>query len=282
MAVVAPPDDQPLRAEEGEHAGRQRHLGGPLPLAEVDRAGQFRQLLAECRRGQPRPVGEPVQNGLPGGLHPRLSVGGQPTDLGVLGGPATFDAGHPGRGAPPGRGQQLAGEHEQGPAHGELLDQRACVVERAVDVGHRQVDHPRVQREVDGGRLGGVQHRHRPGGRQSVGDPVRRRDRVPPGETSAPLVVAEVPHVPIRPRRPARARWLRAGRRGSRTSRAGQPSKQGPSNSYSDAVGPEKKSSTMLTPVGADLSTLLITDSRKTVSLGSPERLPASSGSMPS
>ena len=48
---------------------------------------------------------------------------------------AAAAAGDPGRGAPPDGRQQVAREDEDGAPHRELLDQRAVVVERAVDVG---------------------------------------------------------------------------------------------------------------------------------------------------
>ena len=45
---------------------------------------------------------------------------------------------HPGRGAPPGGRQEIAREDEERAAHRELLDQRAVVVQRPVDVGDRE------------------------------------------------------------------------------------------------------------------------------------------------
>ncbi len=98
------------------------------------------------------------------------------------------------------------------------------------------------------------------------------RQRMPPRQPGSALAVGDVAHDAILPDRG----------QGRRAPSTGQPSKQAPSNSYSSAVGPTKKSLTMLTPVGAAGSTLLITLSRKMFSLGSPDRLPASSGSIPS
>ena len=124
----------------------------------------------------------------------RRAVLGQPGGGGVLGDPAELLVGDPGRGAPPRRRQQVAREDEQGAAHRELADQGAVLEQGRVDVRHRDPVDPAGHRQVDGRRLGGVQHGHGADGRLGVADPVVRGQCVPARDAVAALLVGEVTH----------------------------------------------------------------------------------------
>ncbi len=188
MTAVAPPHQVGGEPEVGEQAGvvPQRARG------DGDRRGQLGEQRPEV--GRRDPVGVVVEVGEhpgAGGDEPRLPVGGDAGLLHVLGDPAALGAGDPLRRAPPGGGQQVAGEDEEGAPHGQLLDQGAVVVQRPVDVGPGDAVDARVDGEVGRRRLRRVQDRHRAGGRHRVGHPVLRGDPVPAGHPGASLRVGD-------------------------------------------------------------------------------------------
>ena len=129
---------------------------------------------------------------------------------------------------PQAAGQQVAREDEQGAPHGQLLDQRAVVVQRPVDVGAGDPVDAGVQREVGRRRLGGVQDGHGAGGRDRVGHPVLRGDAVAARHPGATLHVGDqadrLAHVVARP---LTSRCCR-GRPGSgpRRTAAGRPTRR--------------------------------------------------------
>ncbi|KRB77124.1 hypothetical protein ASE01_10255 [Nocardioides sp. Root190] len=100
----------------------------------------------------------------------------------VLGELGPLLTGHPQGSAPPGRGEQVPREDEEGAPHGELLDDAALTVERLVDVLDRDALGAGPQRQVDGGGLGRVQDRHRP--RRALRIVVRLREAVAGPQTS--------------------------------------------------------------------------------------------------
>ncbi len=165
-----------------------------LPVPKTIRSSSSGHLLAQRRRVQRHAVGEVVEDGLRRGLHPGCAVGGDPGLGDVLGEAAELGGGDARGGAAPGRRKEVAGEGEQGAAHGQLLDQQPGVVEDGVDVGDAQPVHPCLQGEVDGGWLGGVQDGHGTGGADRVGMAVLGVDAVAPGQPRTALDVRYVLH----------------------------------------------------------------------------------------
>ena len=195
VAAVATAGDQRLQAELGQDPGRHRHVGAVgLADGDVDAPLQLGQLLAQLLRRQLAAVRQPGEHGGARPVDPGGAVLGDPTGLDVLGQPGPELGGEPGARAPPRGRQQVAREDEDGAPHGQLLDQAALLVERPVDVGDREVVDPGVQGEVDGRRLGGVQHRHRLGRGDRVGVPRAGHDAVAGRDPGPPLVVGHVPH----------------------------------------------------------------------------------------
>ena len=93
--------------------------------------------------------------------------------------------------------QQVPTDREQRPAHGQVLDQGAVVVERAIQVRHGEPVDARPGRQVQPGRVGGVQADHRVGRGLDGGDPEPRCHGVPTSQARAPFVVVEVDHAVI-------------------------------------------------------------------------------------
>ena len=102
-------------------------------------------------------------------------------------------------------------DREQGPPHREVLDQRAVVVERAVQVRHREAVDARPRRQVQPGRVGGVQADHGVGGGLDAAHPERRGHGVPTSEPRAALGDVEVDHAGDRLSRPCGCRASRCG-----------------------------------------------------------------------
>ncbi len=196
VAGVRTADDRALDPELGEHAGRDRDVGAVgLARREVEPRLQRGHPLADLLGGQRRRRREHGQHRRPGVVRAtrRRRRPGRPSR-------PPWPAGSPECAAtradalPHAAGQQVAREDEQGAPHRELLDQRAVVVQRPVDVGDRDAVDAGAHREVDGGRLGGVQHRDRPRRRLRVGRAVPGRQRVPPRQPGSALGVGNVAH----------------------------------------------------------------------------------------
>ena len=197
VAGVLSADQRALDPQLAEHARRDRDVGAVrLARREVEPRLERGHLRADLLRGQRSwPPASTARTAARASVQPRRPVVGEPAPsrppwpaglLSVLG--------HPRRRAAPRRRQQVAREDEQRAPHRELLDQRAVVVQRPVDVGDGDPVDAGAQRQVDGGRLGGVQHRDRPRRRLGVGRAVPGRQRVPPRQPGAALGVGNVPH----------------------------------------------------------------------------------------
>ena len=70
---------------------------------------------------------------------------------------SAFVVGHPVAGAGLDQRQVLGAHDPQRPAHREVLDQRAALVELGVQIGDGEAGQPRPQRQIRRGRVGGVQ-----------------------------------------------------------------------------------------------------------------------------
>ena len=191
VAGVACAQDRPLQSQVRQHPGgdRRRPVIG-LVGGAADHPGQLGHGGPQLGGGR-RPVGQPGERGLPGGVEPGVPVGGDARFGDQLGDARALAGRHPGRGAAPGGGQQVAGEDEQRPAHGELLDDRSVVVQRGVDVRGRQPLRPLGDCEVHRRGLGGVQDRHRLGHPRDVVQPVGGRQRLAYADPPASLVVGD-------------------------------------------------------------------------------------------
>ena len=190
----ARPRDAPVaRVGTAQDAARGRHRAQePGSDREAPAVGLARgQLEALCERRDPlaqlsggrRPVGQCSEHLLGHPAQPGVSVGVEAVADHLLGQPRAQLGLHPRGGAPPHRRQQCSREGEQGASHGELLDHAALVVERPVDVGPRRLGSGE-RREVDAGRLGGVQAGHPsrpPRARSRTGARARAVPRGAPG-----------------------------------------------------------------------------------------------------
>ena len=85
--------------------------------------------------------------------------------------------------------QVLDAHHPERAAHREVLDQRAAFVEFGIQVGDREAGQPRPERQIRGGRIGGMQP-------DEIGRHAADRRRVltqemPPRKSGPPLVDRE-------------------------------------------------------------------------------------------
>ena len=84
--------------------------------------------------------------------------------------------------------------HEHRPAHREHPDEQAVLVERAIDGLDRRVGHPRPGRQVDRGRVRGVEADDAPGRLDDRPDALRRRDVVAHGKPGTALLRSDSSH----------------------------------------------------------------------------------------
>ena len=163
----------PLDAQHRQHPRRDRDRLRPRscrvrgrsrpPARAVRRAvlGRWRDRARRDGRGPPptRPSSHASPSAAMPGLH---DVGDQL--LALVGGDAVARRGLHGR--------QVGGvEHPQRAPHREVLDHRAVVVQRGVEIGDAEVRAARPQRQVRRGRVGGVQADERV---RDVGDAIGR------------------------------------------------------------------------------------------------------------
>ncbi len=217
VAVVGSAHDPSARRERAEHPRGDREVAAVgLAGGHLQAPGERRDALAQLRGGGRPVVGEGAQHGRGRAGEPPRTVLRDAVALDLLGQAGLQLGGHPPRGTPPHGREQVAREGEDGTAHGELLDDRAVVVQRAVDVLRGRIG-AGGDREVDAGRLGRVQA-------DDGLDGLRHRVDAPgqgvaPTQPGPALLVGDVPHVrilaaradnpPAEVRRPGTpARWL--------------------------------------------------------------------------
>ena len=180
-----------LDAELGQHP---RARSGSCRRTSCRGASSIRpascgHLLAQlwAGRARRRPGGRPRP---PGRVEPGRAVVGEPGGLDLLRQPGARAGRRPGPTALP----HAAGSRSRGKTKSVrriascLTSERSSYSARSTSATVEPVD-PGAQRQVDRGRLGGVQDRHRPGRRHRVGDaarPGRARAARQPGP---PLVV---------------------------------------------------------------------------------------------
>ena len=150
---------RPGRRQHREDARADRHLPAPgLALPVLDRrpraAGSRRAARSSSPRGRPRAPPAPAALAC---LEPALAVRVEARLVDVLDQAAALALRHAVARARLRDGQRLAREHEQRAAHRQVLDERALVVELAVEVGDRQLVHAGPGRQVHGRRVGRVQ-----------------------------------------------------------------------------------------------------------------------------
>ena len=190
----------PDAASGDDHPRGDRDVGLVVPLAAGDPRVERRQAGAHLGGGErarrPRSAARTSARCSSAQAAPSVAM---PGGLDLLGQPADLLAGDPGAGAPPDGREQVAREGEDGAPHRELLDHRAVVVERAVDVARwrRQRAHARGGPRPARWRADTSPPRRRPGCRPPVGQGVAHAE---PGPA---LVVVDVPrhlaHVTILP-----------------------------------------------------------------------------------
>ena len=183
VAGVLAADERALDPELAEHPRRDRDVGAVgLARREVEPGLQGGHPRADLLGGHRAVAAEHLQHRCLGLLQPRGPSSASPAFSTSLASRVCERVGDPRRRAAPRRRQQVAREDEEGAPHRELLDQRAVVVQRPVDVGHGDPVDAGPDRQVDGRRLGGVQHGDRPRRGLGIGRAVRRA----PARAAAP------------------------------------------------------------------------------------------------
>ena len=90
-------------------------------------------------------------------VEPRITVVGESRLLRVGHQASAFVVGDPIAGARLDQRQVLGPHCPQRSAHGEVLDQRAALIEFGVQIGDGEAGQSRPQRQIRGGRVGGMQ-----------------------------------------------------------------------------------------------------------------------------
>jgi hypothetical protein len=98
-----------------------------------------------------------------------------------------------------GKAQRFPWKDEQGPAHCELLDQRALDVQRPLHIGHLDALDACPRRDVDGGRISRVQADHAPGRLYDVTRATARSQAVTASKPRASLVNVDLASCHRRP-----------------------------------------------------------------------------------
>jgi hypothetical protein len=194
-AGVRAAHDLPTGPERAQQAWGDREAATVgLARCQLEALGEGRDPFAQLGRGGGTVGMQAAQHLVEHAFQPGSSVLGQAVGLHLLGQAGAQLLEDPRRGTPPHRREQVAGEGEECAPHSELLDHRPLLVERPVDVRPARVD-ASERRQVDAGRLGGVQAGH-------LLDRLRDRaragaQRVPGGQPRAPLGVGDFAHDPI-------------------------------------------------------------------------------------
>ena len=152
-------------------------------------AGQLCELFAQSPCADRSVCGEMVQHRGRRRGEPRLAVGGDAGLLRIGDESPVFGVGDPVAGRRLDQGEIPCGHHPQRPSHRQVFEHGAVPIHGGIEVVDREAGRARPQRQVRGGRVGGVQPDE--AGRYAGHRRRGRTEEVPPRQARAALFVGE-------------------------------------------------------------------------------------------